>query len=375
MDYFKYRLKWSFDREEIIQEEKPLVPTNAMPPQLREIARLVLPIRGTEPWHEKLSRDWIVGYASDGSPIFKEGMPKGFEMTEDLIPNPSVPSITDMWRMTPEQLMRVDAASAPTIQKAIERQQRNATAGPDWYHLPKAPDIKTRPDLRAALKLLSRRKDWDPKARFKSIGWEKKGGSTKSPYKISYPKYFQEGVVELDPVDPRQNLDKDMRKMNLAQQIMADPAIKHHLQRRFKKKMTIAGGWTPKKGERLEWEVQKREKKIKLRAPKDSSVAHRDAHRELRRAKAYNKHALDLQGPDPLAQRVLPKMPSQGGTGKSPAQLRKEWEEGAGERIKRARKKREEKEKRRKAKGGKPKRKIDKAKSRIIQKVKRLKKA
>eukprot|EP00961_Rhodomonas_salina_P154118 2076034-Rhodomonas_salina.3 len=25
----------------------------------------------TEPWHEKLSRDWIVGYASDGSPIFK----------------------------------------------------------------------------------------------------------------------------------------------------------------------------------------------------------------------------------------------------------------------------------------------------------------
>ena len=122
----------------------------------------------------------------------------------------------------PEVILKVDPAHSATVVAAREREAREATAGPDWGYFPRTPDLKTRPELRKDLKMLTQRAHWDPQQRYKSLGWERKGTNVKSNQRVSYPKFLNEGYVTLDRTYPRDNLPRALRFKSLTEQVLED---------------------------------------------------------------------------------------------------------------------------------------------------------
>jgi hypothetical protein len=140
----------------------------------------------------------------------------------------------DLMTIPREQIFKVDAANSKGVLRAREKAAHEQSAGPDWHFLPRLPELKSRPDLRKDLKMLTRRHLWDPQQRVKSLGWDRAGGSTKSPNRLSYPKYLGEGYVVLDKNNPSQNLPRRLRFKSLTTQVLADPEIRKRLHERYR---------------------------------------------------------------------------------------------------------------------------------------------
>jgi len=225
---------------------------------------------------------------------------------------------TAMWQMTTEEVMEVDNATSGTILKALTRLNRGKDAGPEWDHLQRRPDLVKRPDVRADMKLLSQRNSWDPKNYYKSIGWARKGTNTKSPFRVTYPDFMAEGFIKADPSKPHENLPKKLQYKSLSTQLMGDEAIRLNLKRRFKKKMTLAGGWHEKKGKDGQprvpdkTTVRRRPKAIPLKERSHKAMLNdaENARLLLEADDAYSEEDYKI------AKRELPLMPSMGGTGK-----------------------------------------------------------
>ncbi|EKX54041.1 hypothetical protein GUITHDRAFT_132456 [Guillardia theta CCMP2712] len=210
--------------------------------------------------------------------------------------------------------------------RLLEQVFKRYTDGKDEngrFDLPKGPDLKSRPDLRADFKLLTERNTWDPKNRYKSLGWEKKGTTTKSPTKLEYPKYFAEGYYAIDPKHPWENLPKHLRFKSLTEQIMADDRIRRKIKERFHRQQKLAAEEKKLKG--------LTEKPTRPpRPPRPVRTSHTlpapdlnmkatgrsiMIQKSLKKIRAVQREGYDGEGPDPLADRELPKMPSMGGTG------------------------------------------------------------
>lgn len=92
-------------------------------------------------------------------------------------------------------------------------------------------------------KMLRKRNDWDPKQHYKSLGWERKGTNVKSKEKVVWPKLYQMGEVVLDEKNPAENLPKALRGKSLTEQLLADDVVRENLQKKFRKRQEISGGW------------------------------------------------------------------------------------------------------------------------------------
>uniref|UniRef100_A0A7S4H835 Fcf2 pre-rRNA processing C-terminal domain-containing protein n=1 Tax=Guillardia theta TaxID=55529 RepID=A0A7S4H835_GUITH len=314
IDFFKYRVKWCPDKKFLRRQEQHRKLQPWMSHATKELLRLVLPLRGTRHFGEQVFKRYTDGKDENGRYIWKPDLPPHLKVFGDTIINTlsSKQNFTLPYE-TLDSLHNVDDKSSLSVKRALKKHKAEPTAGPRWFDLPKGPDLKSRPDLRADFKLLTERNTWDPKNRYKSLGWEKKGTTTKSPTKLEYPKYFAEGYYAIDPKHPWENLPKHLRFKSLTEQIMADDRIRRKIKERFHRQQKLAAEEKKLKG--------LTEKPTRPpRPPRPATGRSIMIQKSLKKIRAVQREGYDGEGPDPLADRELPKMPSMGGTGKPPTE-------------------------------------------------------
>ena len=119
--------------------------------------------------------------------------------------------------------------------------------------------------------MLRKRDDWDPKQHYKNIGWERKGTNVKSKHKVVWPKLYQMGEVVKDEKNPRENLPKALQGKSLTEQLLADERIRENLQKKFRKRQEISGGWHLKKSEGGTGREGQKKRRIIPQAPKEGA--------------------------------------------------------------------------------------------------------
>jgi len=348
IDYFKYLVKWSPVPDYIIQENDIRPLNNYMCAEEKEMERLVMPLCGTRPFSEKM-REELCELDENGKLTLKKDIERpaflryNSSRILDQFGQPSgEPDLFDLLTTPTDVIHKVDAANTPSVMRARAREAKDLTAGPNWSYFPKTPNLRQRPELRKDLKILTHRAVWDPHQRYKNIGWERKGTNTKSPNRISYPKFLQEGYVVVDKKDDSQNLPRKLRYKSLTTQVLADPAIRKRLHERFRKKQEQAGGWRMRKGEEPLTDIKNRpqkENKPPKKVRKDASLAQLLDNHELANARKMMQLGFeDPSAPDTLAKRKMPIMPFMGGTGKTPTSedIYNEARKRAGKRVRKS---------------------------------------